>query len=103
MQKFRTPLLVVLLLAGIVVTFWRKTMAAQVASCEVCVVFNGQRQCSRASGTSSAEAARTAQSTACGPVSNGMNEKIACDRRPPDVRRCDPPLPAAAPAPAATP
>lgn len=93
MQKLRTPLLTVLALAGLVFLFWRKTMAAQQASCEVCVTFNGQRQCARATGASSAEAARTAQSTACGPVSNGMNEKIACDRRPPDTRRCDPPLP----------
>ena len=93
MQRFRTPILTILFLAGMGYFFWQKTMAAQLATCEVCVVFNGQRQCSKASGASSVEAARTAQSTACGPVSNGMNEKIACDRRPAETRRCDPPLP----------
>jgi hypothetical protein len=92
MLRHRAPLLTILFLAGLGFVFWKKTMGAQLAKCEVCVVFNGQRQCSRASGASPSEAARTAQSTACGPVSNGMNEKIACDRRPVDFQRCTPPL-----------
>jgi hypothetical protein len=94
MSRYRNTVLTLLLLIGLGVLFWRKTMAAQLATCEVCVNFNGQRQCSRASGSSPAEAARTAHSTACGPVANGMNEKIACDGRPPVVQRCEPPLPA---------
>lgn len=93
MKRFRNPIITILLIAGLAAIFWKKTMAAQVATCEVCVVFNGQRQCSRASGESEKEAARTAHSTACGPVANGMNEKIACDSRQPDVLRCDSPAP----------
>jgi hypothetical protein len=93
MKRYRNLIITLLLLAGIGTLFWKKTMDAQVATGEVCVVFKGQRQCSRASGQSSREAARTAQSTACGPVSQGMNEKIACDGRPPATLRCDPPLP----------
>ncbi|MCC7052598.1 MAG: hypothetical protein IT355_04980 [Gemmatimonadaceae bacterium] len=93
MKRYRTTLLTILFVAAMGVLFWKKTMGAQLATCEVCVVFNGQRQCSRASGATSVEAARTAQSTACGPVATGMNEKIACDRRPAELRRCDPPLP----------
>lgn len=93
MKRYRNLILTLLALAGIATLFWKKTMAAQLATCEVCVVFNGQRQCSKASGASAQEAARAAQSTACGPVSNGMNEKIACDSRPPVVQRCEPPAP----------
>ena len=93
MKKHRNTIITMLLLAGLAALFWRKTMAAQLATCEVCVVFNGQKQCSRASGASAAEAARAAHSTACGPISNGMNEKIACDSRPPELQRCDSPAP----------
>ena len=92
MQRLRTPLLIVLALALVGYFFWHKTMASQLAICEVCVEFNGQRQCYKASGETAREAARTAHTTACGPVSNGMNEKIACDSRPPALQRCDPPL-----------
>lgn len=93
MKRYRNTIITVLLLAGLGAIFWTKTMSAQKATCEVCVVFNGQRQCSKASGESAKEAARTAHSTACGPVTSGMNEKIACDSRPPEVQRCDPPAP----------
>ena len=93
MTRYRNTILTILILVGLVTIFWKKTMSAQKATCEVCVVFNGQRQCSKASGESAIEAARTAHSTACGPVTSGMNEKIACDSRPPDVQRCDPPVP----------
>jgi hypothetical protein len=91
MKRYRNLILTLLAIAAVATFFWRKTMAAQLATCEVCVEFNGQRQCSRASAASTAEATRAAHSTACGPVANGMNEKIACDGRPPAAQRCDPP------------
>ncbi len=89
MKRYRNVIITLLLLAGMGALFWTKTMSAQLATCEVCVVFNGQRQCSKASGPNEKDAARSAHSTACGPISNGMNEKIACDSRPPEVLRCD--------------
>ncbi len=91
MKRYRNTIITILLLAGLAAIFWNKTMSAQLATCEVCVNFNGQRQCSKASGASAKEATRTAHSTACGPVSSGMNEKIACDNREPVLQRCDPP------------
>jgi len=93
MKRYRNLIITVLLLTGMAALFWNKTMSAQLATCEVCVVFKGQRQCSRASGPDAKEATRTAHSTACGPISSGMNEKIACDSRPPELMRCDPPAP----------
>lgn len=93
MTRYRNTIITILLVTGLAVIFWNKTMNAQLATCEVCVEFNGQRQCSKASGPNQKEAARTAHSTACGPVANGMNEKIACDSRQPALLRCDPPAP----------
>ena len=91
-MRYRNTILTILAIAALGVFFWNKTMAEQLATCDVCVVFNGETNCAKASGATPALAKRTAQSTACGPVSNGMNDKIACDSRPPKTLRCDPPL-----------
>lgn len=64
------------------------TLAAQKVECEVCVEFNGKRNCATASHETEDEAVRSAQNTACGPVTSGMNDAIACDARPPVSRRC---------------
>lgn len=64
------------------------TLSAQRVDCEACVEFGGGRNCAKASGTSEDEAVRTAVSTACGPLTQGMNESIACQNRPPVVRQC---------------
>lgn len=64
------------------------TLSAQKATCEVCVEFNGQRNCATASHESQSEAAHSAQMTACGPLTNGMDDQIACGRRPPVTTQC---------------
>jgi hypothetical protein len=64
------------------------TASAQKETCEVCVRFNDQENCATASGETKAEAARTAQNTACGPLVRGMNDAIACDNRPPIRAQC---------------
>ena len=81
--------LIGLVVAAIFATFllW-STLSAQRVDCEACVDFGGKRNCAKASGTSEEEALRTAVSTACGPVAQGMNESIACQNRPPVVRQC---------------
>jgi hypothetical protein len=81
--------LIGLIVAAIFASFllW-STLSAQRVDCEACVDFGGGRNCAKASGTSEAEALRTAVSTACGPLTQGMNESIACQNRPPVVRRC---------------
>ena len=65
------------------------TLAAQKVVCHVCVEFNGRQNCADASHDSEAEAARSAQTTACGPLVRGMDETIACSNREPVVRRCE--------------
>ena len=64
------------------------TLSAQKATCEVCVEFNGGRNCAIASHESEEEAKHSAQQTACGPLANGMNDVIACGRRPPVTSQC---------------
>ena len=64
------------------------TLSAQKYTCEVCVEFNGQRNCASASHESESEASRSAQMTACGPLTNGMDDQIACGRRPPITSQC---------------
>ena len=64
------------------------TLSSQRVECEACVEFSGQRNCAKATANSEIEALRTAVLTACGPVTQGMNESIACQNRPPVVRQC---------------
>ena len=64
------------------------TLSAQKVQCDVCVEYNGGRNCATASHETEAEAARSAQTTACGPLTSGMNDAIACDSRPPVSKQC---------------
>lgn len=64
------------------------TLSAQKVTCTVCVEFNGRSNCAAASHDSELEAARSAQTTACGPVTSGMNDAIACGNRVPVSKKC---------------
>ena len=81
--------LIGLAIAAIFATFllW-STLAAQRIDCDACVEFAGKRNCAKVSGKSEAETLRAAVSTACGPVTQGMDESIACQNRPPVQQRC---------------
>jgi hypothetical protein len=84
----RGRLLTLLALAVLVGILVWSTVSAQRAECRVCVEFSGQRNCATATGTSQAEASRSAQNTACGPLARGMDESIACSNRPPVSVEC---------------
>ena len=88
MKRYRNLLIGLGLVAGATAIFWTTTMQAQAVECEVCVAFGPGRNCATASGPDEVEAVRTAQTAACGPLTAGMNEAIACANRPPVVRRC---------------
>lgn len=81
----RLTVFAVVVLAAILL--W-STLAAQKASCNVCVSYHGARNCARASAETQKEAAKSAQSTACGPVAHGMAESIECDNIPPASADC---------------
>jgi hypothetical protein len=72
----RLTLLAAIVLA--VILLWG-TLAAQKATCNVCVSYRGGQNCARASAETKKEAAKSAQSTACGPIASGMAESIECD------------------------
>lgn len=84
----RTKLLTILAVIGFFGLLLYNTLSAQKATCEVCIEFNGGRNCATASHESEDEATHSAQTTACGPLSNGMNDVIACGRRPPVTTQC---------------
>jgi hypothetical protein len=58
------------------------------AECELCVEFNGMRECRTGSGTNAEEARQAAQRAACAVMAQGMDATIACGNRQPEVRRC---------------
>lgn len=78
-------LLVVLAFAGFLL--W-STLGSQQVECTVTVDFGNARNTATASAASEADATREAQTAACGPIANGMDESIACGRIPPASRQC---------------
>jgi hypothetical protein len=75
------------LLAFAAFLLW-STLSSQRVECAVTVEFQGRQGNGTASAASEQDAAREAQTAACGPLANGMNESIACGRIPPVTRRC---------------
>jgi hypothetical protein len=82
--KFLT-LLVVLAFAAFLL--W-STLTSQHAECTVTVAYGGAQNTGTASAASEVDALREAQTAACGPITRGMNDRIACSRIPPASRRC---------------
>jgi hypothetical protein len=78
----------VLLVVGYLI--WGSTSLVQ-AECELCVEFQGRRECRRGTGTNDAEARQAAQKAACAVMASGMNEAIACQNTPPKTARCPAP------------
>lgn len=78
-------LLLVLAFAGFLL--W-STLGSQKVECAVVVTFGDAEGRGRASAHSEADAMREAQTAACGPLTQGMNDRIACSRVPPVRRQC---------------
>lgn len=79
-------ILVVIALAAFLL--W-STLASQKANCRVCVAFNGGQNCASASASSTDEARRSAQATACGVLARGMAESINCGNTQPVSVECE--------------
>jgi len=78
-------LLVVLLFGGFLL--W-STLASQHVECTVEVTYQGKDGSGTASADSEGDALREAQTVACGPLTQGMNDRIACSRIPPVTQHC---------------
>lgn len=50
---------------------------------EVCVDFQGRKNCRTASGPTRDAALRTATDNACATITNGMTESMSCGHNPP--------------------
>ena len=83
----RRGLVVLAVLTFVGFLLWT-TLSAQKVECEMCVEFGGARNCATATAADESEAARAAQTTACGVLANGMSATIACSNTPPVARRC---------------
>lgn len=81
-------LIVILAVAAFVAFLAWSTVSAQKVECQVCVEFGDGRNCATATASSEAEAARSAQTTACGPLAHGMDAAIACGNVRPVKREC---------------
>ncbi|HKP48735.1 MAG TPA: hypothetical protein VJU17_01885 [Gemmatimonadales bacterium] len=64
------------------------TLASQHVECTVVVAFAKDQGSGTASAASRDDAIREAQTVACGPLTQGMNDRIACSRVPPVSTRC---------------
>lgn len=73
---------------GFVALLAWSTLSSQKVECTVTVEYDGRQFTSTASAASEAEALTQARSTACGPLTGTMNDRIACDNRPPVTRQC---------------
>ena len=81
-------LITLVLLAALGVFLWYSTLASQNHECYVEIDFRGRTNSATASAASEEEAVRNAVSTACGPVTAGMDETIACGNVVPVKKVC---------------
>jgi hypothetical protein len=86
----RSRVITLAVIVAIVALFFYMSTAHANQECNVCVSFKGRSNCATAAGSTAAEATRTAQETACGPVASGMNETIACGNQEPVSVQCRP-------------
>ncbi|HET9218959.1 MAG TPA: hypothetical protein VFR18_18390 [Terriglobia bacterium] len=87
-----SKLKVVLVVAGVAVLLGYLgylTMSTSQVSCEVCVEFRGATECRRATGGDRLQAETAAASTACGLLSGGVTDGIACRNTPPKSVTCE--------------
>jgi hypothetical protein len=76
-------------LAGLLATFTYLTISPNEVICEVCVEFRGVTECRRAAARDREEAEMNAASTACGLISGGVTDGIACRNTTPKSVACE--------------
>ncbi len=64
------------------------TMSSQKVECFVVVTYAGRTDSATASAADQGAAENQARTTACGTISSGMNDRIACSNTPPARVRC---------------
>jgi hypothetical protein len=84
----RSTIITIAVIVTIAALFFYMTTAKASQECRVCMEFRGQRNCAVAVGPTEEQAREGAQTTACGPIANGMDQTIACGRTPPALAQC---------------
>jgi hypothetical protein len=84
----RARALTLIALLGFVGLLLWTTLAAQRVECTATVEFRGTRGTGTASAADSADALREARTTACGPLTSSMDDRIACANTRPVTQRC---------------
>ena len=64
------------------------SMARVEYTCELCVEFNGMRECRRGAGATEQEAEQAATTRAFGTMAQGMDQSIRCQNTRPVTRQC---------------
>ncbi len=75
---------IMLLLGGLIYG----SLSSVQAECDLCVEFNGQRQCRTGSGADDAAAISAAQRAACAVMASGMAASIQCENQMPTNVQC---------------
>lgn len=86
----RSKLLAVVVVAAFAAFLLYGTLSSQKVVCSVGVEFRGARNEATASAETEKAAMQRAQDTACGTISSGMDDRIACSDTPPYRRACRP-------------
>ena len=86
MKKGNLVTLLILLALGGYLLY--STLASQNHECEVAIEFRGRSNAATASAATEEEAVRNAVTTACGPITAGMDETIACGNVQPVRKVC---------------
>ena len=89
MKKGNLVTLAVLLAMGAYLLY--STLASQKHECEVAIEFRGRSNSATASAATEEEAVRNAVTTACGPITDGMDGTIACGNVQPVKKVCKTP------------
>lgn len=84
----RRTLLTLAAIAVMVVVLYTSTMTSQRAECTAVVTFRGATDSATASAATRDEAETQARNTACGTISSGMTDRIACTGTPPARLSC---------------
>jgi hypothetical protein len=84
----RVRTVTLLIVVGFVAFLLWSTLSSQRAECTIAVEYQGRSGTATASGATEEDAVREAQTTACGPLTGSMNDRIACSRAEPVSRRC---------------
>lgn len=65
-----------------------RSLGVSKVECEVCITYDGQQQCRKASSDTRDMAMQSATTAACATIAGGMTDSIRCQNTPPDRATC---------------